>query len=405
MAADATMPATAEPDIASAQPGAEVTQAGERRLVRIESIRALAAIGVVAAHIWGFSSQGDFFTGLGARVLAGIGFGAFFFFALSGCLLYMPFARRDFGDGSSVSLKRYGLNRAVRIFPLYYISVVVVLLALYPGATIGLYGRFFLFLENFDPTTVGLYNGALWTIVIELHFYILLPLLAWAAARLAGRSVRGAAIVIGGLLLASVAFRVFAVIIPGRPFRDPVSMSLPANFYLIASGMLVALAREAWDRRPAWVRGALARADVWLLAAIPFWLAFVYDYKLQPLFAISCFLVLGAFVLPLQPTRVGGFLDWRPLAFLGLASYSLYIWQVPILEAIGRWNVPVIDPLITHVQDLLGSSYLGLMVVCMPLCIAAALLSFKLIEEPALRLRRRWGGYAGQTQHIKGIQP
>jgi peptidoglycan/LPS O-acetylase OafA/YrhL len=395
-------PATAEPDLASAQPGPEVTQAGERRLVRIESLRAVAAIGVVAAHIWGVASHGDFFSGFGARVLAGIGFGAFFFFALSGCLLYMPFARRDFGAGSPVSLRRYALNRAVRIFPLYYVSVAVVLLLLYSGGTIGLWGRFGLFLENFSPATVGLYNGALWTIVIELHFYILLPLLAWFIARSSSGSARKGALILGALLLASVAFKVFAVIEPGRPFRDPVTMSLPANFYLIATGMLVGLLRETWDRRPGWVRGPLLRADVWLLAAIPPWLCFVYDYKLQPMFAISCFLIIGAFVLPLRPSAVGRLLDWRPLALLGLASYSLYIWQVPILQAIEQYRIPVVDPLITRFQDLLGSDYLGLMVVAMPICIGVALLSFKLIEEPALRLRRRWGGYAGQRQHIRG---
>jgi len=52
----------------------QIAQAGELRDTRVEALRALAAIGVVAAHAWGFA--GGSFSG---RLLAGIGFGALFF--------------------------------------------------------------------------------------------------------------------------------------------------------------------------------------------------------------------------------------------------------------------------------------------------------------------------------------
>lgn len=360
-------------------------------------MRALAALGVVFAHSFG-ASGGSFFEGFGNRAIAATGFGALFFFALSGCLLYMPFARRDFGNGGPVALGRYALNRAVRIFPLYYIAVAAVLIVLYDGGTFEQWWKFGLFLENFSTETAGQVHGALWTIVIELHFYVLLPLIAWFISRLSGGSVKRALVVLLGLAVASVLFRIFGVLLEDRPYRDPLRFSLPTTFYFIAVGMLVALVRESWSEgRPAWVRGWLASPDVWLVAAIPFWLIFVWRYSFEPFFAISCFLILGAAVLPLDKSRLIRALDWRPLALLGLTSYSLYIWHVPFLDGVVSRDVPVIDPLIEWLQGAVGSNFIGLLMVTVPLSCAFAALSYALIEAPALRLRKRWGGFRRQS--------
>lgn len=382
--------------MATARPGPEIAQAGERRLLRVESLRALAALGVLTAHIW-VASGGSFLEGFGNRVVSSLGFGALLFFALSGALLYMPFVRRDFGGGRPISLSRYALNRAVRIFPLYYVALVAVLVVLQNGGSLYLWATFGLFLENFSTRTAGLVNGTLWTIVIELHFYILLPLIAWVIARASGGSVRRAMLVLLVLSLASVALHVFGVSLRNRPYRDPLRFSLPATFYLIGAGMMVALVRESWDQRPRWLRGSLASADLWLLASVPFWLLFVYDYRLQPVIAIACFLLLGAFVLPLRPSVANRLLDSRPLARIGLASYSLYIWQVPLLILVLQRDIPVLDPLIAGTQGLLGSTFLGMLLVMGPLSCAFALASYKLIEAPALSLRRRWDGAGRST--------
>ena len=61
-------------------------------------------------------------------------------------------------------------------------------------------------------------------------------------------------------------------------------------------------------------------------------------------------------------------LDWRPLALIGVASYSLYLWHLPIVEALAP-----------HALAL-----------SVPVSLAVALLSYRLVETPFLRLRRRW---------------
>jgi peptidoglycan/LPS O-acetylase OafA/YrhL len=380
--------ATAEPAMRTPR-DQEISQARERRLVKIESLRAVLALGVLTAHVY-VAARGNVFTGIGSRIIPATGFGAYVFFALSGCLLYIPFVRRDFGGGT-ISHRNYALNRAVRVLPLYYVALIAVLVVLHKGGTLKQWVIFGLFGENFFYETVGTLNGALWTGVIEFHFYLLLPFLAYAIARLSRGSLNRAMLILGALIVASVLLQWFWVLLEARPYRDPARFSLPTNFYFIGAGMMVALVREAWRQRPPRLWGPLGSANLWLGLAIVPWLVLITNFKLQAVFAIGCFLILGAFVLPLRRSVLDRFLEWRPLAAFGLTSYSLYIWQAPILVTINRRHVPVLDPLIANAQDLLGSRFLGFWVIGAPFCCAVAVVSYKLIEEPALRLRRRWG--------------
>ena len=74
-------------------------------------------------------------------------------------------------------------------------------------------------------------------------------------------------------------------------------------------------------------------------------------------------------------------LEWRPLAVVGIASYSLYLWHPPIVQGL------------TDGAD----AFLPLLAVAAPLCIVAALLSYTVIESPFLSLRRRWARSSART--------
>src|SRR6187402_426918 len=98
-----------------ADSGRTVSQAGEQRSGRVESLRAIAALAVLAGHVIVVSAPGEVHDNLLYKLLFGGGFGVFFFFGLTGYLLFWPFAQRYFGDGDTVDLKRYASNRALRI--------------------------------------------------------------------------------------------------------------------------------------------------------------------------------------------------------------------------------------------------------------------------------------------------
>jgi peptidoglycan/LPS O-acetylase OafA/YrhL len=367
-----------------------VEQAGELRSARVESLRAVAALAVYVGHVFGQANDYDPARTLGTfadRVLFGGGFGVYLFFALSGYLLFLPFARRDYADGANVDYTRYAKNRAFRILPLYFVAVIVLLLATEGGGSLKQWVTWMSFSENFtnDRSDLVEVNGVMWSLVIEVHFYIVLPFLAYALARLSRGLLGRAALLLAALGLASFLLRYFTLYDDNSPINPLVDYSLPSTFFFFVAGMAIALVRIAWNERPpAFVRGPLAWGETWVAGSVVLWLVVFNDYSVNYLTAVASALLLAACVLPLRAGPVIRALEWRVLALVGVASYSFYIWHVPILEQLGETSL---EP----------DSFLGLLALTLPLCLAAAALSYRFIETPFLRLRRRWGSTAART--------
>src|SRR3954468_6494368 len=186
-----------------------VEQAGEIRLARVESLRALAALAVVVGHLWILTRTGaDALVGnYWRRLLYGGGFGVFVFFALSGYLLFWPFVRSLWGDGGPISLGRYALNRALRILPLYYVAIVVLLVLQNHGGTFEQWWRHALFVQAMWTDSLNAVDGSLWSVSVEIQFYVLLPLIAAALAWASRRSRAGAAVILLAAAAASYALR------------------------------------------------------------------------------------------------------------------------------------------------------------------------------------------------------
>lgn len=361
-----------------------VEQAGELRSARLESLRAVAALAVYVGHVFGqahgYSAEQTLGT-FGDRVVLGGGFGVFLFFALSGYLLFWPFARRDYDAGPAIDYGRYARNRVLRILPLYFVVVAVLLVATEGGGSVKQWLTWMTFSENFttDRTDLIEVNGVMWSLVIELHFYLVLPFLAFALARLSRGSLGRAALLLGALGGASLVLRYLTLYDDNSPIEPLLDYSLPSTFFFFVAGMLVALLRIHWERRrPAFLRGPLAWAETWMAASLVFWLLLFDDYSRGYLAALASALLLAACVLPLRAGPVVRLLEWKIIAFVGVVSYSYYMWHVPILEQMGEasWE---------------PGSFPGLLAVSLPICLAAAILSYRFVEVPFLRLRRRWG--------------
>jgi peptidoglycan/LPS O-acetylase OafA/YrhL len=85
--------------------------------------------------------------------------------------------------------------------------------------------------------------------------------------------------------------------------------------------------------------------------------------------------VLAAVLFGALPSGLERALDWRPLAALGVASYSLYLWH---------------QPLLARLELETGLGFLPLLAVGLPLCAAVAAVTYLTVERPFLRMRRRW---------------
>jgi peptidoglycan/LPS O-acetylase OafA/YrhL len=334
-------------------------------------MRAVAALSVVMAHEWlfGHNYLGRAFTGLG-RFGSGLGFGVMLFFALSGYLLYRPFARRHFGGGGALSVLTYARNRALRILPLYWVTVIVLLLLTQHGGSANQWWRFMTFSESFSLSTAQQVDGPMWSLVVEVHFYVLLPLLAWGLARL--RHPAAAAVVLIVLGGASAWF--------WHQHLSPAfewQYSLPATFFGFVPGMVLALLQTSWTKRRS---GILVQRDLWLAGGVGLWVVVcLWPVWEAPLVAGASFLALGAVVLPLEGGWFIRLLDLRPLALAGVASYSLYLWHVPIIEHVWAGHGLSIStgPLIWET---------------LPVALVVAGLSYAVVERSALTLRGRWFG-------------
>ena len=372
--------------------GPTIDQAGELRSVRVESLRAIGVLGVLVAHTMGWAFYYGPEIGQGAfsrAVVLGIQASPFVLFVLSGCLLYGPFARRDLGNGDPINLRRYAINRALRILPLYYAVLLVLFVFQEHEWTLKKWALYATFSQSLVEGPNFQVNRVFWYLDIEVHFYVLLPLLAFVLARVSGGSRGRAAFLLGVLGSASFVFFLYAWHLDPAP--NPYwQFSLLSTFFFIAAGMLLALLRISWEeRRPEWLRGPLAWADLWITASAGVWALGIFGrYSLPSMKAMAIILLIsallvGACVLPLWPGPLVRVLEWRPLAVVGVASYSLYLWHDPILRALAK-------------SSWVPSGFVGLLAVGLPLCLLVAFASYALIEAPLLRLRRRW---ARSTPH------
>jgi peptidoglycan/LPS O-acetylase OafA/YrhL len=132
------------------------------------------------------------------------------------------------------------------------------------------------------------------------------------------------------------------------------------------------------ERRPSrLLAGPLGAPALWLGGALAVWLLLAFGHERGYLAAVASFLLVGALVLPLRGSRLPRALEWRPLAAVGVASYSLYLWHVLIL---GKF------------AEHLGLDSFGpLLAVGLPVSLVVAFASYAIVERPFLRLRRRWG--------------
>ncbi len=378
-------------------PGAatQIEQAGEQRSARVESLRALAAIAVLVGHAFSlsFGAKPGVFEGTKNQLLVGGGLGVFLFFTLSGYLLFLPFLRAQVGQRDRVQLADYARNRLLRILPLY-VAVVTVLSVWRPfeGQTSD-WWRFMLFIQNYDGQSITLPDSPVWSLQVEMHFYLVLPLLAAALALVARRSLRltTAILLVGSL----VSYRLRA---HGVEVRDSLGVlyglySLPGLMYLFASGMLLAVARVAIDRdgTPAWMaRPVVGSSTVWFVAGVLLYAYMATRPQLTQtrLLPFAGFLVVGAAVLPLRGGLAARGLAWRPLALIGVASYSLYLVHVPIFQLISGTHARVKDGAFGIAGDGMDFKLLLILGVLVVVPVTAA--SYLGIERPFLRLRKRW---------------
>ncbi|WP_432488493.1 acyltransferase family protein [Kineococcus sp. SYSU DK018] len=375
-------------------PGPPVDPPGGGRLAGLEGYRGLAAVGVVVFHLYQ-ELRVD-----GAYFLAGTRAHAWLyaldtlvdlFFALSAFLLALPYLRRAVAGERPQGALEFLRRRAVRVVPLYYLVVTVV----WASRNAGLPGEWRDLLEHLTFTQVlddqRIFStvGPAWSLAVEVQFYVLLALVGSAVCaacrRLRRRGARiGAAALPGVLLVAAGLGWKLAAHAQGRPGTDwSTWFSLPAKLDVFGFGVLLALLVAVRGTGPSRVLSAAL-----LVPAVPLLLAAVWAGTRDGLVAelrhtaagagFAC--LLGATVLAGAGSRAVSALQARPVAFLGLISYSLYLWHEPLM--LWMAGLPVWPQRSSPATLLLGVALL------LPVTVLVGWASYWVVEHPAGALRR-----------------
>ncbi len=352
------------------------------RNAALDGLRAVAALSVFGFHAWLYTLS-DVHVATAPKTLsnelfAELRVGLVLFFVLSGFLLFRPWVRAALSGRPAPATATYALRRVGRILPAYWLAIIGSALLLYPLAgspgvrlpPADLLPMYFVFAQNFSPQTLLKLDPPMWTLVVEVCFYLLLPLLGWLALR-AGRARRPQMLLPILLLTGGVIFNYILSTQGGAPLGW--SKSLPAMLPYFAVGMLAAVVIEGRqpDRRSAllWTLSGLALVAVDMvlhLAAVP-WLPVIRDLPAAVGFSL---------IVAVAAARPAAALEWRPLVSVGSVSYGLYLWHVPVL-------------LVLRANGLLPLDAWGATLVALPVSLLAGWLSLKLVEQPAMAWSRR----------------
>jgi peptidoglycan/LPS O-acetylase OafA/YrhL len=315
------------------------------RLTGLDAMRGIAALMVFAHHA---QVPGN------ASALFGLDSGVLVFFALSGYLLYQPFVAAR-ASGESIDLWVYAIRRAARLLPAFYVASVLIAAIWYP------------FLLA-DP--VGLLLGirtpivVVWTLQLEVGFYVLLPFLAWALAKVP-EPHRVCALL--GLAATSIGFTV-AIMLSGTLWKGVVPstdlLNIGSLLWAFVPGMIVAeLQQRGSLERP------IARA-VPLAGLVLIGLSVIVD--LPPYLDLAAAAGAGLLVASVVSRRHQAPRLARPAVALGAISYSVYLWHTAIIDAVDR---PV---------PSWGGALLSLVIT-----VAIATAVYLMGERPAIRVGHR----------------
>jgi peptidoglycan/LPS O-acetylase OafA/YrhL len=408
LAAEREKPPPPPAEALPATPGGLGSSTG--RFAGFDGLRALAALGVLVTHVAlhvGFvvrDPRGHYFSRLDVGVAV--------FFVLSGFLLYRPFVARRMDGRSPADTRAYLRNRFLRIFPAYWLALTVLAVVLDTRdrndfQSLGDFIRYFGLLQSYSASTAlgGLQQA--WTLTNEVAFYLLLPLWAAGAAYLAKRLAprRAVAVELGVLAAAAagaLAWRYWLHSLSGDDVSlgtfDPRLHWLPANFHLFVPGMALAVGVE-WSRRrdqPLRILEWPRRHPLvcWLGAAACFWtvstqlgLGFEVGATGATQGVLKEMLYGGVGFLLVLPVALAGttlprslrWLGSRPMVALGVLSYGIYLWHEGVTDIYRDvFDVP-----------LFFGSFPRALAFVLAGSIAAAAVSYYVVERPALALKDR----------------
>lgn len=228
--------------------------------------------------------------------------------------------------------------------------------------------------------------GHYWTLALEEQFYLTWPLLMLLFVRR-----RLLPVLVTIMVLAPFVRIACYFLTPGS--RGQIGMMFHTGFDSIAAGVLLGeLMRRPRPR--AWLRSVAVQP--WIVCSSIVFLVFVsplltehfrgaYEITIGKTLELACLCLVITAAVSFPQTAMFRFLNWRPLAYLGVLSYSLYVWNNLFLYS--GWHGLI---------ETFPVNFLCLF--------SMALASHHLVEKPFLKLKTYFHR-SGETRRQPVIEP
>jgi peptidoglycan/LPS O-acetylase OafA/YrhL len=356
---------------------------GRRYAPGLDGLRAIAVLAVIAYHLKLHWAKGGM---LGVAV----------FFTLSGYLI-TDLLLGHWDRHGNLGLGQFWLRRARRLLPALFVmlAVVSVWVALFDASqladfrkqvlaaalyisnwwTIAQHGSYF---ARFAPP---LPLDHLWSLAIEEQFYLVWP---WLLALGIWAVRSGRRLALASLALAGASALAMALLY--RPGYDPTRVyeGTDTRAFELLIGAALAFVWPSRRLRPGVRPAARTVLDVLGVVGLAGILVLVsttdsYSPFLYPggLLLLSCATAATVAALAHPATRLGSALGWRPLRWIGVRSYGIYLWHWPIIV------------LTSPAEGGVATTKAALQVAA---TLVVAALSWRYVEEPVRRgaLGRLW---------------
>lgn len=375
------------------QPKSEVNLTAPVFFPGLNQARAVAAFAVVICHIeqikvWYGIRPFHSLSTLGSA-------GVTLFFVLSAFLITFLLLQEQ-GRHNRIDLKKFYLRRICRIWPLYYFIVIVSffvlplfwhaptghlaeLSAALPqdfGAKLGLYVCFLPSLCSILYPRVA-FASQCWTLGVEEQFYLFWPVcvilfrrhLVWASMVIIGAK----SALLHSIALYSKSLQVDNQLLSFLKIVNDVVVQFDAEAFILGGLAAWLMVRrptfvQKWLVHPLTVTATIATISYCLFVDVPFQ---------PPLIRIAFALMI--ITLAHRPTKLGPLTNF--VDHLGRVSYGLYMYHWAVAAFVAQWLLYL--PRYRFLDNLLIYS------LTIGLSIAISSLSYKYLEEPFLRIKKK----------------
>ncbi|MEM8900860.1 MAG: acyltransferase [Bacteroidota bacterium] len=353
---------------------------GGRYIVEIDGLRFLAIMPVILQHLSermlkyfpqeiSASYEGEFIP----YVISRGSIGVLLFFAISGFILALPFAK-SFGQGKKpIPLGKYYSRRLTRIEPPYVFwmsifALILLIKGIYSHqAIIGHYLSSIFYVHYLVYQEFSVINPVAWSLEIEIQFYILAPLLAkliFAKIPDKRRPLLLGISILGWLVIMQVA----------GWNRTPLKFTLLGQLPYFLIGFWVA---DWYLKRP---KGEKKFALVWDIIGILSFVIMLFTWS-EELPQTVAFLTSTALLMmsAFRSNLVGKFLRISWVSIIGGICYTIYLTHLPLLELFLQFTkyLAVQGP---YWQNLLIQG-----IVCIPVLLVLSSLFFLFTEKPFMQ--------------------